>query len=207
MDTKLEEFSFTIRHKPGFKHGKADGLSRCEQYLPVSTAHFMEQSLLGLTKEEMKVVGPVLRAKESGQYPNTDILDKYTFKLRKLFQLWEQLVVQNGILVRCFESVTGTEPPAKQLVAPKCIHETILESLHAGPSGGHLGMNKTLGKLKARFYWPGHYRDTEYWCRTCSSCTTRKTPVPHNKGPLQSMVAGSPMQLVAVDLLGPFPTH
>lgn len=125
-----------------------------------------------------ETIKPVLIAKENQQRPDKDTLSKYSFKSWKLFQLWDQLVVEDGILLRFFVSKTGDEPPAKQLVAPKCIQDSILESLHAGPPGGHLGQAKTLSKLKSRFYWPGHYRDTEYWCRTCSTCATRKTPAP-----------------------------
>ena len=43
------------------------------------------------------------------------------------------------------------------------------------------------------------------WCSTCASCITRKSPTPKPKAPLHSISVGNPMQLVAVDLLGPFP--
>ena len=86
------------------------------------------------------------------------------------------------------------------------LRDTILDCLHAGVAGGHLGQAKTLSKLKARFYWPGHYKDVEYWCRTCPDCASHKTPTPHQKAPLSSVAVGSPMQMVAIDLLGPFPT-
>ena len=38
-------------------------------------------------------------------------------------------------------------------------------------------------------------------CRTCSPCCSRITPAPKNKAPLQSVLVGSPMQIVAVDIL------
>ena len=209
---KLEEFSFTVQHRPGRKHGNADSLSRLEDILPVNATQLSDESLCGLTTAEMhdlqlkdETISPVLLAMEAGQHPDNSTLGQYSFHTRKLFQLWDQLVVEDGVLLCCFVTTTGVEPPAKQMVAPKCVREDILESLHAGPSGGHLVQAKTLSKLKSRFYWPGHYKDTEHWCRTCPTCATRKTPVPHHRAPLQSVGVGSPMQLVAVDLLGPFP--
>ena len=41
--------------------------------------------------------------------------------------------------------------------------------------------------------------------KTCSNCAARKSPAPKNRAPLQSVKVGCPMQLVAVDILGPFP--
>ena len=92
-----------------------------------------------------------------------------------------------------------------KLVVPKAMQEEILENVHAGVGGGHLGEEKTLQKLKERFYWPGKYNDVRDWCRTCASCASRKTPTPKPRASLQSVKVGAPMQLVAVDILGPLP--
>ena len=92
-----------------------------------------------------------------------------------------------------------------QLVAPTCLQADILRELHKGTTGGHLGEAKTFGKLCQRFYWPGHFRDIQDWCRTYGACAIRKTPAPRNHAPFQPIQVGSPGQLVAVDILGPFP--
>ena len=67
------------------------------------------------------------------------------------------------------------------------------------------GRKKTLSKLKERFYWPGQYNDVRDWCRTCTTCASRKTPTPKPRAALQSVQTGFPMQLVAVNILGPLP--
>ena len=69
--------------------------------------------------------------------------------------------------------------------------------------GGHLGEGKTLEKVKERFYWPGYHNDVKNWVNTCSDCAARKTPSPRNRAALQSIKVRSPMQLVAIDILGP----
>ena len=43
------------------------------------------------------------------------------------------------------------------------------------------------------------------WCNTCAACISRKTPAPKQRASLQSILVGQPMQLVAVDILGPLP--
>uniref|UniRef100_A0A1X7UKX1 Integrase catalytic domain-containing protein n=1 Tax=Amphimedon queenslandica TaxID=400682 RepID=A0A1X7UKX1_AMPQE len=88
---------------------------------------------------------------------------------------------------------------------PSSLQSKVLEHVHGGSVGGHLGQSKTLEKLKSRFYWPGHYNDVMMWCSTCSVCLTRISPAPKPKAPLTSITVGNPMQLVAVDLVGPLP--
>ena len=70
---------------------------------------------------------------------------------------------------------------------------------------GHLGQEKTLSRVKQKFYWPGHFNDIKNWCNTCTTCATHKTAHPKQKAVLQTMQAGYPLQIVAVDILGPLP--
>ena len=95
----------------------------------------------------------------------------------------------------------------KQIVVPRSLRQEILEELHAGSTGGHLGEEKTLERLKQRFYWPGHFHDVQDWCKTCGVCATRKMAVPKPRAPLTNISVGSPMQFVAVDIVGPFPEN
>ena len=78
-------------------------------------------------------------------------------------------------------------------------------SLHEGVMGGHLGVEKTLDRLKERFYWPGHYMDVSNWCRNCPICCSRKNPPKKARAPLKTIKAGYPLRMVAIDIMGPFP--
>ena len=62
-----------------------------------------------------------------------------------------------------------------------------------------------LHQLRERFYWPGISEDVKNWCQTCATCATRKSPAPKARAPLQRSQAGYPMQVIAVDITGPFP--
>ena len=70
----------------------------------------------------------------------------------------------------------------------------------------------TLDKWRPLWNWNPDFigqattRDVENWCNTCASCATRKMPTPKPHAPLSPILVGSPMQLVAVDILGPLPT-
>lgn len=90
-------------------------------------------------------------------------------------------------------------------MVPKALLSEVLADLHEGALGGHLGVDKTLARLKERFYWPGHHSDVRDWYQNCCTCASRKTPSPKAKAPLTSVLTGYPLQLVAMDILGPFP--
>ena len=69
----------------------------------------------------------------------------------KLVQLWDQLFVKNGILWRFFEDMDGLDG-VNQLVVPDSLKNEVLSGVHEGIGGGHLGVEKTVVKLKERFY-------------------------------------------------------
>ena len=132
-------------------------------------------------------------AKDSGVKPTTDQLKQYSSYMSRLFALWDQLVLKDDVLYRHFVSADGTQDHL-QLV-PKLLQEKLLKQIH---DDGHLGQEKTLSRVKQRFYWSGHYNDVKNWCNTCVTCATRKAV-------LQTVQAGYPLQMVAVDILGPLP--
>ena len=66
-------------------------------------------------------------------------------------------------------------------------------------------MDKTLARLKERFYWPGHHNDVRDWCRNCGTCAFPKNPAQNACDPLTIITVGYPMQLVAMDILSLLP--
>ena len=133
---KLSEYNFTIEHRPGRKHSNADSLSRV---LPIYSVQLPADALLGMTMSEMRmlqlqddVIAPVLTAKDDDQRPTEDHVRHYSRDTRRLFQMWDQLMMDNVVLVQLFASPTGIELATKQLVAPKGIQQSILKSLHDG---------------------------------------------------------------------------
>ena len=84
------------------------------------------------------------------------------------------------------------------VVVLNSLKTAVLRDVHEGVLGGHLGVDKSLGKLKERFYWPSHYNDVKRWCATCVSCATRKPGGPTRRGPLQPIIVGYPLQLSVV---------
>ena len=222
---QLQEYDFDIVHRPGHKHGNADALSRVpckqcgreshaelEESYPVIAAVQPPQELIaGLSQQELReaqLADPnlteILKAKEAGTDAPPRTPQGQAMELQRLTQLWNQLRVKDGLLWREFEDEQGPSSTL-QLVVPRKYREQIVMELHSGAMGGHLAVDKTHSRLKERFYWPGYWKDVQLCCQACTSCATRKTPAPKRKAPMQPIWAGYPLEIVAMDLTGPFP--
>ena len=218
---RLQELDFDIVHRRGKSHINADALSRlpCPQcgrdsHITPPHAEVAQATLqvatngLGENLRDMQLADSTLKlllqGKESGEKPDADNFENASRSSRRLLQIWEQLMVCDGILCRRFEALDGS-PSVVQIVVPEALRDEVLADLHEGALGGHLGVDKTLARLKERFYWPGHHNDVRDWCRNCGTCASRKGPAPKARAPLKNIRTGYPMQLVAMDIIGPFP--
>jgi len=74
------------------------------------------------------------------------------------------------------------------------LKKRFLHELHDGTVGGYLGEEKTLGCLKERFYWPGHFIDVRNWCQTCPSYVPHKTAPVREKDTTAKHPGRYPMQ-------------
>ena len=92
-----------------------------------------------------------------------------------------------------------------QLLLPKKLRPQVLHEVHNTPTGGHLGIAKTLGRIRERFYWSKCRRDVEDWCRSCDICASRKGPSRKVRAQMGQYNVGAPMERLAVDVLGPLP--
>ena len=86
--------------------------------------------------------------------------------------------------------------PLLQLVLPIDLVSIVLKQLHDHvASGGHLGPEKALSKVRVHFYCVGQRKDIERWRQTCTKCASRKSPI--------LVLYSFPFQRMAMDILGP----
>ena len=145
--------------------------------------------------------GPVLRAKQEGQRPQPGTIQAASRNIKRLFQIWDQLLVKHNCLYRLHRHPT-TDRETWQLVIPHANREEFLRDMHEGPLGGHLGEEKTLGRLKERYYWQVTMPMYRIGVPLVQIVQQRNH---ESRAPLTSVMVGEPLQLVAVHLLGPFP--
>ena len=81
----------------------------------------------------------------------------------------DQLSLDQGVL---FYSLERSDTVSKCLVVPSDLQSKVLYYCHNSKDSGHLGQQKTLDKLKERFYWYGMSRDSDLYVKQCSVCNT-----------------------------------
>ena len=69
-----------------------------------------------------------------------------------------------------------------------------------------MGQQKTVSKIRQRFYWYHCRGEIEYWCRICDVCASRKQPHRKAKAPMKRYNVGYPLERIALDLMGPLPS-
>ena len=221
---RLGQYDFHITHRAGDRHTNADALSRrpCSSDCHYCAKRESLRSVCRATKiasvspaaGELDIrsaqgtdpeIAPLLSFLQQGsRKPDWEQVSADSRVTKLYWAQWEQLRMSNGILQRRWESTNGTE--GKWLnVIPQSLRDSILAEAHGSVSSGHMGVKKTLQRLRKRSYWVGMRRDVQEWCRVCHVCAAKKGPQRTPQAPLQVVGVGVPMQRVAVDVAGPFP--
>ncbi len=74
------------------------------------------------------------------------------------------------------------------------------------PTSGHLKLEKMLGKLRNSYYWYGMQSEADNYCKSCALCASRKPAVPSPVAPMQPIVVNNTMEMIAMDICGPYST-
>jgi len=222
----LAEFDFSIEHRPGRLHCNADGLSRplCKQCwgrVPktpwvdeLDRANEITDSLrvhalqllpectdqeIGKMQEDDPALGPVRSFLLQHVQPTPDDLRALPPDSRKLWSQCPAVALQGDVLVRYTDTVT-------QLVVPESLRQRLFSATHAGPLAAHLGAERTVTQLQQLYYWPGMRKDVTAWCHLCDTCTKAKGPPSRAHAPMQKVLTGAPLDIVAIDILSGLPT-
>ena len=144
----------------------------------------------------------IISALQTSNRPSWQDVSEKSPTVKTLWRMWDRLSLEKGYLTRLW--FEGQQCVSDQLIVPSHSKSDVLYHFHDIPSGGHLGAEKTLGKIRQTFYWPNIKDDVEKYCSKCTLCAARKKPKPA-KSPLGSNVVLAPMERIAVDILGPLP--
>ena len=93
----------------------------------------------------------------------------------------------------------------RKLVVPKGLRTHLLEGYHNIPSGGHQGVDRTRAKIQEKYYWYKMARQIKDYVNSCAICNQNKKPNRKACGALINYHAGSPMERMHLDFLGPLP--
>ena len=139
-------------------------------------------------------IAEVITQLETGQAPIPSLRSELP-ELPLLLRELGRLQLRNGILYRKKRDETST---VFQLVLPQELRQTVFESLHNHM--GHLGVDRTVDLVRARFYWPKLQNTIEEKIKTCERCVRRKS-LCERAAPLVSIKTSRPLELVCMDYL------
>ena len=156
---QIQEFDFKVGHRRGSCHLNADALSRLhnlgESESPGKLLEYPAQSCSCAVQDcdqpltEIRElqgadedIGPVLQSVISGQVPEASLCKGKSREFNQLVQLWEQLLVKNGVLFRhredpgsVIQQVCGSEGsqvPGIEASARRCIRWSSGRSKNSG---------------------------------------------------------------------------
>ncbi|XP_049316417.1 myosin-13-like [Bactrocera dorsalis] len=108
-------------------------------------------------------------AKENGVRPPKEQISSESPTAKAYWAQWNSINLVNGYLHRTWESEDGKQSRLL-IIVPKSMIPKVLKEYHNGPSGGHLGITKTIEKIKQRFYWIGCRDSIAEWISNCVEC-------------------------------------
>ena len=164
----------------------------------------------GYSRSEMRreqledpVIGKVLRWVENGEKPNWESVACENTNIRRYWTIWDDLVILDSVLYYMTSNDHWRRIPA--LVLPAKLRNGALRQLHDVRVSGHLGSNKTFARVRERYFWVGYHQDVTKWVQSCSVCIQKSKPAPSRRAPMKIHLAGTQMERVAMDILGPLP--
>ncbi|UYV68438.1 hypothetical protein LAZ67_5004313, partial [Cordylochernes scorpioides] len=184
---KIQEFDFDIIHKSGKKHLDADGLSRGPLPETDWDEDFERLFLNQITDEEDKFIESVKKNLNGSR--------------RSIAKNFKE---EDGCL---FKKNPNPEGRAWLLVVPEYKKREIMKEYHNHMSNGHLGVARTMYRIKSKYLWPSMLKDVSEFVKTCHLCQSRKGSNQLPSGLLQPIPpANFPFERIGIDFVGPLPS-
>ena len=192
---KLEEYDYTIVHRPGKLMGHVDALSRAPvQSIAVQDISYSE---IAQEQEEEPSIRTVIHWIQNDNKPDK-VPDNSSSLLKTLYNLFDSLKLKHRVLFRVWRT---EDTEIDQIVLPEQLREDALTKAHL--AAGHMGTAKTFALLQKYYYWPGFYKSVEEYCQSCITCARNKQ-VPRPRLPLQSIkIVPIPFYMIGMDIIGP----
>ena len=90
--------------------------------------------------------------------------DDYARNIMNNIRKHKQYVMENNLLIRRLNPQVPYVPQGE-------LRRTILKIYHdTAANGAHFGRDKTIHKIKTRYFWPSMYRDINNYIKSCITC-------------------------------------
>jgi len=176
------EWRFTEGHAGDFGNDKADELAR-----NAITGTVTCTLVINFGKEQQLADPEIKKTYEEIAKQGGDPNDRY-----RKFRIVDELLN--------YVDVNGADP---RLVVPKQQRHLLLRLAHDDERyGGHLGVRKTMKKLKS-YWWYGMSTDVKAYVRSCNICQQFRNPKGKKVGKLCNIPVSRLFERLHLDIIGP----
>lgn len=211
-----------IRHRPGARHANADSLSRypCRQcgltddtetdscFEIAASASVVNKATadvdpdsknLNSLQDEDRDLSKIKSWVSDKKRPEFSDIKHESKVIKSLWSQWVNLEIKDSVLFRKWDN---NKKVYHQVIVPLSERREILEQCHDARTSGHLGVSKTLERVRNRFYWTGLQSDVRSYVTGCPQCRKRKNRSA-GKSCMQLEPTGSPLERIATYIMGP----
>ncbi|CAF2896967.1 unnamed protein product [Rotaria sp. Silwood2] len=124
--------------------------------------------------------------------------DNYAKNILNNIKKYKNYIIKDNLLMRRLNHPAPYVPQG-------ALRRTILHIYHdTAANGAHFGRNKTLHKIKQRYFWPSMYTDIENYVKSCIPCAQFNPRRHKTPGTLRPIPPPEGVwQLVSMDFHGP----
>lgn len=212
---KLSDFEFKIQYLKGSENNVADALSRRVDYQQEAETErttmndpSAEQPRVRLHNEMVATTSTTVKPLWQIRINDTPLLADvqsaarsdpvYQEMLNRPEPRTDGLTVGDGLL---WTSDGLFYVPNDLELRRRLIHE-----VHDTPTGGHMGLAKTLGRLTTTCWWPGMKSMIADYVRGCTTCAAIKPSLQKPAGTLRPLpIPDKPWRTISIDFVGPLP--
>lgn len=162
--SKLMGYDFIVEYKKGKENLVADALPRQKREVEITFSMISLPSCKWTTK----IKSPY----------NSDAKAQDLWGIYLVGNLPSSYLIKNGVL---FYKDRVYFPNSQTFISK------LLELVYSSPMGGHLGLDKTIHRLKMDFYWLGQKSDVKNFFKGCGICQVLKVDNTFPSGLLQPL--------------------
>ena len=220
---KLSDFEFRIEYLKGKLNGVADSLSRRSDFEAEAAAERAAADAKDLSDEPPRV--RIVSATETVSTTDTN-------EQEEARPMWQTRIADFPLLSDIKqaaandavyqERVALLEPRTDGLTvgdellwtcdgilyipADSALQQLLIRQAHDGPTGGHMGVAKTMARLTSTCWWPGMKAMIADYVRGCTTCAATKSSLQKPARLLRPLpIPEKPWRMITIDFVGPLP--
>jgi len=201
LQQQLCEYNFIIRYREGGKNQVPDALSRnpVDEITVLPTFGLTDEQMIKMQRTDVKCQ-LVLKFLRYGGLPNKKDMASSVMRWAR------NAIVKDDLL---YMGITKEEEVKPLLWVPRVYQGLIMKAAHCHAFAGHGGRDKTMSRLRMKYWWPGQVDDVDKFIKQCVTCQGSKDPKNFKRQHAPQVAWETPDQpniRVHADLFGPLKT-